>query len=69
MGKEANHAAAPHLSAGSPVPGTQRVVGVVPGDVLVGGLLHLAGPGPLHAVGRHQHPRVPQRVITQVLVL
>lgn len=41
----------------------------MPGHVLLGRLLHLTCPGSLHAVGRHQHPGVPQGVVAQVLVL
>lgn len=60
--------ASSHLSAGSPVPGTERIAGLIPGYLLLRRPFYLAGPGPLHSVGRHQDPSVPQRVVTQVLV-
>lgn len=60
--------ASSHLAAGSPVPGTERVAGLIPGYLLLRRPFYLASPGSLHSVGRHQDPRVPQRVVTQVLV-
>lgn len=60
--------ASSHLAAGSPVPGTERVAGLIPGYLLLRRPFDLAGPGSLHSVGRHQDPSVPQRVVTQVLV-
>lgn len=58
-----------YLAVGPGGPGTKRVVGVPAGDILRGWLLQLPLPGSLHPVGRHQHPVIPQRVVTSVLVL
>lgn len=58
-----------HLSVCPRVPGTQRVSGIVSGNMFLRRFLDLPCPGSLHAVGRHQDPGVPQRVVTQVLVL
>lgn len=57
-----------YLSISSCVARTEWVAGVVSGNVFLWGFFHLTCPGSLHAVGRHQHPTVPQWVVTQVLV-
>lgn len=58
-----------YLAVGPGGPRAKRVVGVPAGDILRGWLLQLPLPGSLHPVGRHQHPVIPQRVVTSVLVL
>lgn len=58
-----------YLSICPCVPRTEWVTRVISRYMLLRRFLHLTRPWSLHAMGRHKDPCVPQRVITQVLVV